>query len=120
MRKMLFLFFILSISISSFAELSIKKVVGTWSYAVVTDNGEMKGKLKFVEKEGKLAEEVITEDGNSFPMNKIELKEGDILYFELTPEYDVIKVTVKVEGKKFKGTGSTYQGDFELSGEKQQ
>jgi len=118
MKKLLVFLFVLGISTQLFAEIKNKDVIGTWKYTVVTDQGDMTGKLVFKENEGKLAGEVVTNDSGTFAMQKVELKEGNVLYFELTPEYDTIKVTVKVDGKKFKGTGSTYQGDFELTGEK--
>lgn len=118
MKKLLAVLFILGITTSVFAELKPKQIVGKWSYTVQTDQGDMTGSLKFVEKEGKLSGEVHSDDGGVFPMTKVELKESNTLYFELKPEYDVIKVTVKVENKKFKGTGSTYQGEFALVGEK--
>jgi hypothetical protein len=38
---------------------------------------------------------------------------------EIKTESDLIKVTVKVDGKKFKGTGSSYQGEAPITGEKQ-
>jgi len=118
MKKLLLLVFVLAISTQIFADIKEKELIGKWKYIVATDQGEMTGFLKFVEKEGKLSGEVIGDDGNTFPLTKIELKEGDVLYFELKPDYDVIKVTVKIEGKKFKGTGATYEGEFGLSGEK--
>lgn len=118
MKKLLIILFVLGISTQIFAEIKTKQLVGKWKYLVVTDQGDMTGFLKFSEKEGKLAGEVWSDDGNTFPMTKVELKEGNTLYFELIPDYDVIKVTVKVEGEKFKGTGSTYEGEFALTGEK--
>lgn len=118
MKKLLIILFILGVSTQLFAEIETSQVVGKWKYTVVTDQGEMTGVLKFVEKEGKLTGDVLSDDGNTFPMTKIELKEGNTLYFELKPEYDVIKVTVQIKGEKFAGTGSTYEGEFALTGEK--
>ncbi len=118
MKKLLALFFVLAISTQLFADIKEKHLIGKWKYTAVTDQGEMTGHLIFIEKEGKLSGEVNSDDGNSFPVTKIELKEGDLLYFEVKPEYDVIKVRVKVEGNKFKGSGSTYDGEFGLTGEK--
>lgn len=120
MKKLLIVLFIFGISTQIFAEISSKQVVGKWNYTVVTNDGDLKGILNFVEKEGKLAGEVITDDGNVFPLTKIELKEGDILYFELQPEYDVYKGSVKIEEKKFKGTVNVGDGEFVLTGEKQE
>ena len=119
MKKLLIVLFVLGLSVQGFAQLNAKQVVGNWKYTVDTGEGQMTGVLKFIEKEGNLSGDVITNEGGTFPFTKIELKEENVLYFELKPEYDVIKVTVKIEGDKFKGTGSTYEGDFALTGEKQ-
>ena len=118
MKKLFVLLFVLAISSQIFANISAKQVVGKWKYAIETDQGDITGVLKFVEKEGKLTGEVYSDDGGMFDMTKVEIKEGNVLYFELVPEYDVIKVTLKIEGKKFKGSGSTSGGEFPLIGEK--
>ena len=117
-KKLIILLFILGISNSSFSQLKNNQVVGKWKYTVELDDGNMTGELKFSEEDGKLKGVVLPSDGGTYPMTKIELKEGNNLYFELQPDYDVIKVTVKIEDEKFKGTGSTYQGEFALTGEK--
>ena len=118
MKKVFIFVFTLCISLQLFAELKTKQVVGKWKYTVVTDQSSISGSIKFIEKEGELAGEVYTDDGGIYPLTKIEIREGDVLYFELKPEYDVIKVKVTIEGKKFKGTGTTYDGEFMLTGEK--
>lgn len=118
MKKLIVFLFVLGLSTQLFANISAKQVVGKWKYTIETDQGNMSGALKFVKKEGKLTGEVIIENGDVFPMTKVEIREGNTLYFELKPEYDAIKVTLKIDGKKFKGSGSTYEGDFPLIGEK--
>lgn len=120
MRKLVFLFVILIITSMAYAELKPKQVIGKWKYTVQTDQGDMSGSLLFSDKEGKLEGEVYPDNGGTFKMTKVELKENNTLYFELQPEYDVIKVSVKIENNKFKGKGSTYQGDFTLIGEKKE
>lgn len=118
MRKILTVLYILCITAQVFAQITSKQIVGKWKYTVVTEMEDITGVLKFVEKEGKLTGEVYSDDGGMFTMTKVEIKEGNILYFEITPEYEVLKVTLKVEGEKFKGNGSTYEGDFEILGKK--
>jgi hypothetical protein len=115
MKKIFVLLIALSISVCVFASLDVKQVLGLWEYSIVLDQDDMKGKLKFYENEGKLTGEVITQDGTTFKMTKVELKDENILYFELQPEYDVIKVSAKVEGDKAKGTVSSYQGEAPLT-----
>lgn len=120
MKKLILLLLILGISIPSFSQLKNENIVGKWKYTVTTDQGDMNGTLNFVEKEGTLSGEVWGDDGSIISLSKIELKEENVLYFELNPDYDLIKVTVKIEGEKFKGSGSTSQGEFALTGEKKE
>jgi len=42
-----------------------------------------------------------------------------MLYFEIKLDNDLIKVTLKMDGDKLKGTASNYQGEFVVNGEKQ-
>jgi len=119
MKKLLLFVFILTLSAPTFAGLDVKQVIGSWKYSVQLDQGQMTGILKFVESEGKLTGKVISDEGDTFPMTKVEIKEDNTLYFELKPEYDVFKITLKVDGNKFKGSGSTPDGEFYLTGEKQ-
>lgn len=121
MKKLIFAFF--SLFLFSFvvnAQSDHQKILGKWKYSVETDSSPMEGLLIFSEKDGTLRGEVAPDNGGIFPMTKVEMRENDIIYFELKPEYDVIKVTMKVEGNKLKGSGSTYQGDFAVTGEKKE
>ena len=118
MKKLLAVIFILAISTHVFAKLTPKQVVGKWKYTVEMDNGERTGVFKFAEKEGKLTGSIETADGNTFEFSKVEIKAENTLYFEFTPEYDPIKITLKVDGKKFKGTGSAGGGEAPVTGEK--
>ena len=120
MKKLLFAFFVLAISSQVFAEITVKQVLGDWTYNVNTDQGALTGVIKITEKEGKLAANIYSDDGNTFPVSKIEIKEGDILYFELVPDYEVIKVSVKIDGKKFAGTVGTDEGSMPITGAKKE
>ena len=120
MKKLLFALFVLAISSQAFAEITVKQVLGEWKYNVTTDQGALTGIIKIVEKEGKLAGSIISDDGNTFPVTKIEIRKEDVLYLELVPEYEVIMVTLKVDGKKFTGTVGTDQGGFPITGEKKE
>ncbi len=119
MKKLCILLFVLGIASPIFAQLDSKQLIGNWKYNVVTDQGDMTGVFKFVEKEGNLTGDVITSDGYTIPITKIELKAENNLYMEIKTENDLVKVTVKVDGKKFKGTGTSYQGEAPITGEKQ-
>lgn len=120
MKKLLFALFVLAISSQVFAKITVKEVLGDWKYTVTTDQGALTGVIKIIEKEGKLVGSVISDDGNTFPATKMEIKEENILYFELVPEYDVIKVTLKIDGKKFIGTVGNDQGEIPITGEKKE
>ena len=118
MNKLLILTLILAISLPSFAGLKEKHLIGKWTYKAVLDQEIFTGFLKFEKKEGKLAGEVVTGNGETYPFTKIEIKEKNILYLELKPEYDVIVISLTVEDGRYTGTGSNYSGSVPISGEK--
>ena len=118
MKKLFALFLILTISTQLFASLKEKHLIGKWKYAVETPDGNMNGFFKFVKTNGKLSGDVITDNGYTIPFTKIEIKEKNTLYLELQTDSDTIKVTVVVDGDKFKGTGTSYQGEAPITGEK--
>ena len=120
MKKFLFVLFILGVFYQGNAQPDYSTILGKWKYSVETDYSPMGGLLIFSEKDGTLKGEVAPDEGGFFPMTKVEMRENDTIYFELKPEYDVIEVTLKIDGNKLKGTGSTYQGDFAVSGEKKE
>ncbi len=120
MKKILIVLFVLGITLQVSAKLKEKQLVGKWKYEVVTDQGNMSGIFNFTQNDGKLTGEVITDDGYTIPFTKIEIKEDNNLYLELQTDSDVIKVSVKVDGNKFSGTGTSYQGDAPITGVKQE
>jgi len=120
MKKLLFVLFVLGISTQIFAKITAKQVTGNWKYTIETDQGPMTGLIKLIEKEGNLAGTVVTGEGSTMPISKIEIKEEDILYFEVVVDYEVFKVTLKIEGKKFAGTVTNYDVKVPITGEKQE
>ncbi len=52
-------------------------------------------------------------------MEKVEIK-GDVLSWEIVPDYEPIKISMKFEGKKYKATGTSNQGEFQVVGEKKE
>ena len=115
MKKLIVLLFVIIIAVPTFAQLKSDQVVGNWKYSVVTDQDDLTGVLKFVEKEGKLTGEVLTSQGNKILLTKVEIKIENKLYIELKTESDQITVSVKVDGKNFKGTVASYQGETQIS-----
>lgn len=120
MKKLFIFLFVLGITTPIFAQLDSKQLIGSWKYSVVTDQGDMTGVFKFVETDGKLSGDVITNDGYTIPITKIEIKEDNNLYLEIQTDSDVIKVSVKIDGNNFKGTGTSYQGEAPITGVKQE
>ena len=104
---------------SSFAAgLKVKDVVGTWSYEIVTDTETLTGTLKF-EKDGKgLTGQIITDDGQIIPMSNVQIKENNVLYFEMEVDYAPYSSTMTIEGKKYTGTISADGGEVPVTGAK--
>ncbi len=118
MKKLLLFLIVLSIATHVSAKLKEKDLIGKWKYSVVTDQGDMKGSFVFTKTDGNLSGKVITDEGYELPFTKIEIKDKNGLYLELQTDNDTIKINVTVEDNKFKGTGSSYQGDAPITGEK--
>lgn len=119
MKKLFILLFAVCFALPVFAKLETKQVVGTWKYKVDTGDQILTGTLTFAEKENALTVAVVTGEGDVFPVTKVESKPENVLYFEIKLDNDLIKVTLKMDGNKFKGKGSNYQGEFVVTGEKQ-
>jgi hypothetical protein len=103
-----------------YSKIKAKHVAGTWSYSVQTPDGTLTGVLKFTkQKKNKLSGEVLTDDGMTITMNKVEIREGDVVYFEVQPDYEVMKVTMSIVDDKYDGMVSISQGDLKVTGEKQ-
>lgn len=118
MKKLIIALFVLGFALPTFAGLKVKDVVGTWSYEVVTDTETLSGTLKF-EKDGKkLTGQVITDDGQIIPMSNVQIKENNVLYFEMEVDYTLLKSTMNIEGKKYTGTIVADGGEVPVKGEK--
>ena len=118
MKKLVIALFVLGISLPSFAGIKEKDVIGTWKYKVETDMETLTGKLIIEKKDGKLTGTVDTDDGAYVTMSKIEIKDNDVLYFEVDTDYETLKITVTVTKNAFEGTVSSQQGDMPITGEK--
>ena len=118
MKKLLFVLFVLGISLQSFAGIKEKDVIGTWKYKVETDEGTLTGKLTIEKKEGKLVGEVNTDDGEVIAMSNVQLKDNDILYFEVDTGYESLIVSGTVKGKTFEGTVGNDQTSMPITAEK--
>jgi hypothetical protein len=119
MKKLFILLFAVCFALPVIAKLDTKQVIGTWKYKVDTGDQILIGTLTFAEKDNTLTVAVVTGEGDVFPVTKVETKPENMLYFEIKLDNDLIKVTLKMDGDKLKGTGSNYQGEFVVTGEKQ-
>ena len=118
MKKLLFLLIIIGISSQLSAKLKEKDLVGKWKYSVVSDQEKMTGVFKFVLTDKKLSGEVITDDGYTMPITKIVIQENNVLFLEIQTDTEKYQIKVNVDGKTFKGTGSSSQGEAPITGEK--
>jgi len=118
MKKLVLILFVLGISLSSFAGLKEKDVLGTWKYKVETDQGDLTGTITIAKKEGKLVGEVNTDDGEFFEFSKVEIKENDVLYMELETGYEILELSLTVKGKAMEGTVGNEQGSYPMICEK--
>ena len=62
--------------------------------------------------------EVLTDEGDTFSLSKVEIKDNNVLYFEITPDYETVKANLTVDGETFKGTIGNYDGGVPITGEK--
>ncbi len=118
MKKLVLALFVLSFALPSFAGIKEKDVVGSWSYKIETDYETMSGTLNF-EMEGKeLVGHVFTDEGQAIPMTKVEIRDNNVLYFELEVDYSVYTGTMNIDGKKYTGTVSADGEELPVTGEK--
>ena len=110
--------FVLGIAIPSFAKLKVKDVAGTWSYEIVTDMETLSGTMKF-EKDGKeLTGTVTTDNGQTIPFTKVEIRDNNVLYLELEIDYNPFEVSITIDGNKYSGTIGTDGRGAPISGAK--
>lgn len=120
MKKLLILLFTLGISISSFAGLKSKNVVGEWKTLIVVSDAQMTGSFIFYEKSGELQGEYIPSEGTKSTISKIKInKKNNTLTFEVARETDIpIESILIVEDNKLRGKGWINDANFEFTGEK--
>lgn len=104
MKKLVIAVCILAISLPSFAGLKPKNVEGKWSYEISMDGQTVSGTLKFERNGKELSGEVLTEEGYTFPMTKVEIRENNVLYFEMEADYVPYKSTMIIDGESYTGT----------------
>lgn len=119
MKKLVLALFVLGIALPSIAGgLKVKDVAGTWSYEVVTDMENLTGTFEF-EKNGKeLSGKIISDDGNTIPFTKVEIRDNNVLYCEMEIEYSLFELSITIEDKKYEGVVVTPGGDAPITGEK--
>ena len=118
MKKSLFLLLVLAMSLPALAGLKEKHVIGTWTYKADSGYETLTGTLTFSKTDGKLTGEVNTDMGEFIAMTKVEIRENDVLYFEVPLDYEVLKITVTMNKKNYSGTIVSQQGEIPITGEK--
>ena len=118
MKKLVIALFVLGMALPSFAGIKVKDVVGTWSYKIETEYETMTGKLVFEKNGDGLSGEVVTDIGETFQMTKVEIRDNNVLYFELEVNYNVMQATITIEGKENKGIVAGDGEEMEVIGEK--
>ena len=118
MKKLVLVLFVLGISLQSFAGIKEKHVIGTWEYKVETDEGTLTGTLIIEKKDGKLVGEISTDDGEVITASNVQIKDNDILYFEVDTGYESLIASGTVKGKAFVGTVGNDEASFPMTAEK--
>lgn len=120
LKKLFILLIVLGISISSFAGLKSKNVVGEWKTLIVISDSQMTGSFIFYEKSGELKGEYIPSEGTKSTTSKIKInKKNNTLTFEIPRETDIpIEFILIVEENKLRGKGWINDANFEITGEK--
>ena len=118
MKRLVIALFVLGMALPTFAGLKVKDVAGTWSYTIETDYQTMTGTLVFKADGKELTGEVVTPEGQVIPMTKVEIRDNNVLYFELEVDYNVMEATMTVDGKKYKGTVVADMEELTVIGEK--
>ncbi len=96
------------------ARLNEENIIGVWEYTLETDQGPDSGTVEFKKIGDILGGVVNTSGSETLSINKVEIREDNILYFEVQTYDDPIKVTVTVDGNTFKGKAGNSQGEFPL------
>jgi hypothetical protein len=120
MKRILLLTLIIGLSVPSFAGLKEKHVLGTWSFSVNAGSEMLTGTLMFQKVDGTLTGQVSTDLGDVIDMEKVEIRDNDVLYFEVATDYEVLQISLTIEKKKkYTGKVVSQQGEMPIEGEKQ-
>ena len=120
MKKTLLLLAILAMSLPALAGLKEKPVIGTWTYKLDTGYEMLTGTIEFKKSDGKLLGEVNTDDGLFIEVTKVEIRDNNVLYFEVPVDGDILQVSLTIDKKSYEGTVASSQGDVPITGEKKE
>lgn len=120
MKKTLMLLIIVAMSLPALAGLKEKHVIGTWTYEADAGSETLSGKLTFKKVDGKLLGEVNTDMGDFIQIEKVEIRDNNVLYFEVPVNYDVLQITVTMDKKSYSGKIVSPQGEIPLKGVKKE
>lgn len=120
MKKALLLLAVFAISLPALAKLKDKHVIGTWTYTAEAGSETLTGTLEFKKVEGTLTGTVTTDMGEIIDMTVVEIRDNDVLYFEVPTDYEVLRISVTMDKQSYSGSIASQQGDIPLKGEKQE
>jgi hypothetical protein len=118
MKKLIIGLVILGIAFPTFAGLKPKDVAGTWTYKVVMEYETLTGTLVFEKDKKALSGEVHTDQGEVIPMTKVEIRDNKVLFFTLEVDYNVMEISMHIDGEIYAGTLASNGGETSISGEK--
>lgn len=118
MKKNLLLIAVICFVLPVLGQNNFNEIKGKWSYSVDAGGTYMTGVFHFFENNGTLTGEIQSAEGYVIPFSKVEQKEENVFYLEAKTEYDLYKITVKINDDKFSGTGTSYQGEAPITGER--
>lgn len=114
------LLIIVAMSLPALAGLKEKHVIGTWTYQADAGSETMTGTLTFKKTGGQLMGEVHTDMGDFIEMTKVEIRDNDVLYFEVPTDYEVLQISVTMDKKSYSGRIVSQQGEIPVNGVKKE
>lgn len=119
MKQLVFVCIFLGFATQVFCQLNEKQLEGNWNYAVMTDQGSVTGVLSFSSDNGKLIGKVLSNDGQTWIMNSLELIEDNSINFKIRPQGETFNTTLVFDKNTFIGTSGTSYSPYKVFGEKQ-
>ncbi|MEP2057014.1 MAG: hypothetical protein ABJJ05_04375 [Maribacter litoralis] len=119
MKQLVLVCVYLACATQAFSQLTEKQLEGNWNYSVVTDQGTMTGVLNFSNDKGVLTGKVLSDDGQTWNMNSLEILEENTINFKISPQGETFSTSLIFNGNTFTGTSGPSYSPYQVSGERQ-